>query len=109
MPTTTTLHAYMAFATRRTMAYAGAAGALTTFIGMPLAGALFVLEITRASSCVLRVCAAPTRVVALCAALTRARARWVREHSSSLTRAACAHGFLRILKRDTLSRMPHTH
>ncbi|EOD27299.1 hypothetical protein EMIHUDRAFT_457210 [Emiliania huxleyi CCMP1516] len=34
----------------RTMAYAGAAGALTTFIGMPLAGALFVLELTRASS-----------------------------------------------------------
>jgi len=34
----------------RTMAYAGAAGALTTFIGMPLAGAIFVLEITRASS-----------------------------------------------------------
>mmetsp|Transcript_35912 Transcript_35912/g.117330 ORF Transcript_35912/g.117330 Transcript_35912/m.117330 type:complete len:299 (-) Transcript_35912:142-1038(-) len=31
----------------RTMAYAGAAGALTTFIGMPLAGALFVLELTR--------------------------------------------------------------
>ena len=35
---------------RRTFAYAGAAGALTTFIGMPLAGAIFVLEITRASS-----------------------------------------------------------
>ena len=35
---------------RRIMAYAGAAGALTTFIGMPLAGALFVLEITRSSS-----------------------------------------------------------
>lgn len=35
---------------RRVMAYAGAAGALTTFIGMPLAGAIFVLEITRASS-----------------------------------------------------------
>lgn len=34
----------------RTLAYAGAAGALTTFIGMPLAGAIFVLEITRASS-----------------------------------------------------------
>ena len=34
----------------RTMAYAGAAGALTTFIGMPLAGAIFVLEIPRASS-----------------------------------------------------------
>ena len=32
------------------MAYAGAAGALTTFIGMPLAGAIFVLEITRASA-----------------------------------------------------------
>ena len=39
-----------AHAIRRTMAYAGAAGALTTFIGMPLAGAIFVLEITRASS-----------------------------------------------------------
>ena len=39
-----------AHAMRRTMAYAGAAGALTTFIDMPLAGALFVLEITRASS-----------------------------------------------------------
>ena len=37
-------------AMRRTMAYAGAAGALTTFIGMPLAGAIFVLEITRASA-----------------------------------------------------------
>jgi len=35
---------------RRVMAYAGATGALTTFIGMPLAGAIFVLEITRASS-----------------------------------------------------------
>lgn len=35
---------------RRIMAYTGAAGALTTFIGMPLAGAIFVLEITRASS-----------------------------------------------------------
>ena len=34
----------------RTLAFAGAAGALTTFIGMPLAGAIFVLEITRASS-----------------------------------------------------------
>lgn len=34
----------------RILAYAGAAGALTTFIGMPLAGAIFVLEITRASS-----------------------------------------------------------
>ena len=34
----------------RTMAFAGAAGALTTFIGMPLAGAIFVLEVTRASS-----------------------------------------------------------
>ena len=31
----------------RTMAFVGAAGALTTFIGMPLAGAIFVLEITR--------------------------------------------------------------
>eukprot|EP00966_Prymnesium_polylepis_P002667 61287-Prymnesium_polylepis.2 len=34
----------------RTLTYAGAAGALTTFIGMPLAGAIFVLEVTRASS-----------------------------------------------------------
>lgn len=34
----------------RTMAYVGAAGALTTFIGMPLAGAIFVLEITRPSA-----------------------------------------------------------
>ena len=33
----------------RMMAYVGAAGALTTFIGMPLAGAIFVLEITKPS------------------------------------------------------------
>jgi len=37
-------------AAARTMAYAGAAGALTTFIGMPVAGALFVLEITSSSA-----------------------------------------------------------
>ena len=34
----------------RMMAYVGAAGALTTFIGMPLAGAIFVLEITQPSA-----------------------------------------------------------
>jgi len=37
-------------ASARVMAFAGAAGALTAFIGMPVAGALFVLEITRPSA-----------------------------------------------------------
>ena len=61
-----------------TMAYAGAAGALTTFIGMPLAGALFVLEITRASAGL----AAQTydalspAVAASCAVHHRACSRW---------------------------------
>jgi len=37
-------------ASARVMAFAGAAGALTAFIGMPVAAALFVLEITRPST-----------------------------------------------------------
>ena len=53
-------------ASARTLAYAGAAGALTTFIGMPVAGALFVLEITRASASLSA--AAPTALAPAAAA-----------------------------------------
>ena len=63
-------------ATARTMAYAGAAGALTTFIGMPLAGAVFVLEITRATaglSVATPVALAPA-VAASCTSLLTAKA-----------------------------------
>jgi H+/Cl- antiporter ClcA len=63
-------------ASARIMAYAGAAGALTTFIGMPVAGALFVLEIT--SSTASLSAAAPTAlapaVAASCASFLAAKA-----------------------------------
>jgi len=63
-------------ASARTLAYAGAAGALTTFIGMPVAGALFVLEIT--SSTASLSAAAPTAlapaVAASCASFLVAKA-----------------------------------